>query len=172
MFPCHHWLSRARVSSLSRLHHHRHTTLHRTPLGELSARRRELYLTTNSITKRQTSVPPAVFEPTVPASEQPQTHTLDRLATGSGHGNHTKYKYKYNLWTNYRDLWEKYGEYVIIILSNPIMQGDNVVKTPVYLISVFSFVISKDMDKFWNYLDTCRLPSPLTVNDKSVLVDM
>jgi hypothetical protein len=52
------------------------------------------------------------------------------------------------------------------------MQGDNVVKTPVYLISIFSFVISKDMDKFWNYLDTCRLPSPLTVNDKSVLVDM
>ena len=29
-------------------------------------------------------MPPAGFEPTIPASEQPQTHALDRAATGIG----------------------------------------------------------------------------------------
>ena len=65
---------------------------------------------------------------------------------------------------------EKYGEYFIINLLSLIMQGDNVVTTPGCLISVFSFIISKGVDKLWNYLDTCRLASRLTVNDKSVLV--
>ena len=32
----------------------------------------------------QTSMPPAGFEPTIPASERPQTHALDRGATGIG----------------------------------------------------------------------------------------
>jgi hypothetical protein len=27
-------------------------------------------------------MPPAEFEPTIPASERPQTHALDRTATG------------------------------------------------------------------------------------------
>jgi len=31
---------------------------------------------------RQTSIPPAGFEPTIPARERPQIHTLDRAATG------------------------------------------------------------------------------------------
>jgi hypothetical protein len=31
---------------------------------------------------RQTSMPPAVFEPATSTSERPQTHTLDRTATG------------------------------------------------------------------------------------------
>jgi hypothetical protein len=30
----------------------------------------------------QTSMPPGGFEPAIPASEQPQTHALDRAATG------------------------------------------------------------------------------------------
>jgi hypothetical protein len=34
--------------------------------------------------KRKTSMPPAGFEPTVPASELPQTHALERAATGIG----------------------------------------------------------------------------------------
>ena len=50
----------------------RHTTLVRIPLDERSARRRDL--TTHNTHKRQTSMPPAGFEPTIPASEQPQTH--------------------------------------------------------------------------------------------------
>ena len=29
-------------------------------------------------------MPPARFEPTIPASERPQTHTLERAATGIG----------------------------------------------------------------------------------------
>jgi hypothetical protein len=33
---------------------------------------------------RQTSMPPAGFEPAIPASERPQTHALDRAATGIG----------------------------------------------------------------------------------------
>jgi hypothetical protein len=60
----------------------RHTTLGRTPLHEWSARPTDLYLTTHSIHKTQTSMPPAVFEPRIPSSEQPQTHVLGRTATG------------------------------------------------------------------------------------------
>jgi hypothetical protein len=60
----------------------RHTTLGTTPLDERSARRRELYLTAHKTHNRQTSTPPAEFEPTIPASERPQTHALDLAATG------------------------------------------------------------------------------------------
>jgi hypothetical protein len=62
----------------------RHTTVGRTPLDEWSAPRRDLYLTTHNTHKRQTSMPSAGFEPTIPASERPQTHALDRAATGIG----------------------------------------------------------------------------------------
>jgi len=54
----------------------RHTTVSRTPLNDWSARSRDLYLTTHSTHKRQTGRPPAGFEPTIPASERPQTHSL------------------------------------------------------------------------------------------------
>ena len=37
-----------------------------------------LYLTTNTIHNRQISMPPAEFEPAIPASEWPQTHALDQ----------------------------------------------------------------------------------------------
>ena len=43
----------------------RHTTLGRTPLDERSAKRRHLYLTTHNTHSRQTSMPPAGFEPAV-----------------------------------------------------------------------------------------------------------
>jgi hypothetical protein len=62
----------------------RHTTLGRTPLDEGSARHTDLYLTTHNTQKRQTSMPPPGFKPTIPASERPQTHALDRAATGIG----------------------------------------------------------------------------------------
>jgi hypothetical protein len=42
----------------------------------------ELYLTTHNTYQRQTSMSPAEFEPAIPASEQPQTDSLDRAATG------------------------------------------------------------------------------------------
>ena len=57
----------------------RQTTRGRTTLDEFSARRRDLYLTAHN---RQTSKIPAGFEPAVPANEWPQTHVLDRAATG------------------------------------------------------------------------------------------
>ena len=46
--------------------------------------RRDLYLTTHSSHKRQTSMPAAGFEPAIPACERLQTHALDRAATGIG----------------------------------------------------------------------------------------
>jgi len=57
---------------------YRHTTLGRTSLDEWSARHRDLNLTTQSILKKHTCMPAAGFEPTIPASERPQTDALDR----------------------------------------------------------------------------------------------
>jgi len=39
-------------------------------------------------------MPPAGFEPAMPASERPQTHTLDNAATGIGAKRSMKVKYK------------------------------------------------------------------------------
>jgi hypothetical protein len=60
----------------------RNTTLDRTPLDKWSAWRRDLYLIIQNTHKTQTSMLPAGFEPSIPASERPQTHTLDRADTG------------------------------------------------------------------------------------------
>jgi hypothetical protein len=60
----------------------RNTTLGRTPLEEWSARFRDLYLTTHNTHNRQTSMPPAGFQPAIPVSERLQTHALDRVAAG------------------------------------------------------------------------------------------
>ena len=65
-------------------HTQRRTTVGRTPLDEWSARRRDLYLTTHNIHNRQTSKPPAGFEPTISAGERPHTYALGRSATGTG----------------------------------------------------------------------------------------
>ena len=55
----------------------RHTIFIRTPLDEWSARRTDLYVTKPNTQKGQISMSPAGFEPTIPASEQPQTYALD-----------------------------------------------------------------------------------------------
>jgi len=60
-------------------------TLGRTPLDEGSAPRRDPYQITHNSHKRRTSVPPAGFEPTIPASGRPQTLASDRAATGIGY---------------------------------------------------------------------------------------
>ena len=62
-------------------HTQRRNTVGSTPLGEWSAHRRDLYLTTHNIHNRQTSMAPVGFEPTVSAGERPQTYALDRAAT-------------------------------------------------------------------------------------------
>jgi len=54
----------------------RHTTLGRTPPDELSLRRGDLYLTTHNNHTRQSSAPPAGFEPAIPAIKRPHTHVL------------------------------------------------------------------------------------------------
>jgi len=60
----------------------RHATIGRTPQDEWSSRRRDLCLTTHNTHKKQTSMPPAWFEPAIPASKRPLTDALDRAATG------------------------------------------------------------------------------------------
>jgi hypothetical protein len=49
----------------------RHIIFGATPLDEWSARRRDLYLTTNNTHDRQISMRPAGFESAIPASERP-----------------------------------------------------------------------------------------------------
>jgi hypothetical protein len=77
--------SRCRGFLFSLDHTQTHTTVRRTPLDEASARRRDLYLTTQTLYKRQISMPPVRFEPTIPASPRLQTYALDRAATAVGH---------------------------------------------------------------------------------------
>ena len=62
-----------------------HTSVGRTRLGEWSARRRDLYLTTHKTYQqhRHTPMPPAGFEPANSASKQTQNHALDGAATGT-----------------------------------------------------------------------------------------
>jgi hypothetical protein len=75
------------IIEASRSHSVQHTTLGRTSLDKWSALRRELYLTTHNTHNRQTSIPPAGFEPTIPVSERLQTHAIDRADTGIGCNN-------------------------------------------------------------------------------------
>ena len=71
--------TRAMASSFRRFldRTQRRTAVGRTPLDERSAR-----LTTHNTHNRQTSMPPAEFEPTISAGKRPQTHTLERAVTG------------------------------------------------------------------------------------------
>jgi hypothetical protein len=62
----------------------RHATVGSTPLDESSVHCRDLYLTTHNTHKIQTSMPPAGFEPAIPASVRPHSHASDRAATGIG----------------------------------------------------------------------------------------
>jgi hypothetical protein len=57
----------------------RRSTVGRTPLDEWPARRRDLYLTTHDTHNRQTSLPLLGFEPTISASERPQTYAYPSL---------------------------------------------------------------------------------------------
>ena len=65
-------------------HTPRRTTLGRTPLNQWSARRRGRFMTTHDEHKRRTFMPPAGFEPAIPAMGEPQTYAVDRGANGIG----------------------------------------------------------------------------------------
>ena len=67
-----------------RIYTQRRNTVGRTSLDEGPACRRDLYLTTHNTHNRQTSMPPAGFEPTIPSGERSSTYALDRAATGTG----------------------------------------------------------------------------------------
>ena len=56
-------------------------TFSRAPLDKRSALRRDLYLTTHNIYKRQTSILPAEFEPAVPTGAWPPGSAIIKLAT-------------------------------------------------------------------------------------------
>jgi hypothetical protein len=68
----------ATVPSGSGTPHYRGYT---TTLKHTTARRRDLYLTTHNIHNRQIPMPPAGYEPTIPAIERTQTHALDGQTT-------------------------------------------------------------------------------------------
>ena len=51
-------------------HTQRRSTVGRTPLDELSASRRDLYLTTHDTHNRQISMPPVGFDPQISAGER------------------------------------------------------------------------------------------------------
>jgi len=74
--------------------HSRHTTFGRTPLDEWSARRRDLYLTT----EKQKSMFPMGFETAVPANEGSQIHALHRAASGIGRTASNTPKLKKGVW--------------------------------------------------------------------------
>jgi len=65
-------------------HAKRHITLGMAPLYQLSAHRRDLYLTTLNSHNRKTSILQTGFETTVSAGERPQTHSSYSVATGTG----------------------------------------------------------------------------------------
>ena len=52
--------------------------------GRVISSRRDLSQTKHNTHKKQTSMPPVRFEPTISAGDRPQTHTFDRAATGTG----------------------------------------------------------------------------------------
>ena len=60
-------------------HTRRRSAVGRTPLDELSARRRDLYLTTHDTHNRQISMPPVGFEPKILAGERPAAARLLRF---------------------------------------------------------------------------------------------
>ena len=64
--------------------HHIHTQI---PPDDRSARRRKFYFTTHKTHKRKVLIGHAGFEPVIPASKQPQNHSLDCATTGIGNKN-------------------------------------------------------------------------------------
>ena len=90
---------------------------------DITARRRDLYLTTHNTRNRQTSMPPAGFEPTISASERPQTYALDHAAIGTG---------------------PKYINYTVIA---PLSTRSRLIITPIYFLHCNSTAVVKYIAK-------------------------
>ena len=126
------------------------TTIRRTPLDEWSARSRDPHLTTNNTHNRQTYMPLVGFEPTISASERPQTHALDRAPTGTG----IRFLQKYKVFMSWIFV-PSYGSGVDSHLSKYSKYGKNLntrnglnsfrtVKLPANFQKGWSFFISKE----------------------------
>jgi len=89
----------------------RHTTLGRTHVYVWSVRRRDLYLTTHNTHKSKISTPPAGFEPAIPGCVRPQTHTLDRAATGISSENHIGRINNMCVWRKYKILLDAFAKF-------------------------------------------------------------
>ena len=76
------------------------SALCRTPLDEWSARRTDLYLITYNTPKRQTSMLPTGFEPTISANERPQIDASDRASTVIGNTPPIIYENSRIFWKN------------------------------------------------------------------------
>ena len=88
------------------------TTLGRTPVNEWSAQCRELSLTTHNTHKRQTSMPPAGFKLTIPASKRTLTYTLDCMVTRISY---TKpYCFKFQSEFAWRNQWYKSSTWMMV----------------------------------------------------------
>jgi len=72
------------IIEASRLYSVSHSTFGRTPLNEWSVRLRDLYLTRQNTHNIRISMLLEWFEPRMPASERPQTHTIDGATTEMG----------------------------------------------------------------------------------------
>jgi hypothetical protein len=82
-FPWHNSPQWARDSSLSRLHTQIRHTRYDSPRRVIGPSQRPLPDNTQNSQEKDIH-PSAGFEPAIPTSEQPQTHALDRAATGIG----------------------------------------------------------------------------------------
>jgi len=82
--PLDEWSARRRDLYLTTHKNSQQTDIHRTPLYKWSVRRRDLYLTTHNTHNKHRSKPSVGFEPKVSADERPQTHALVRAVTGTG----------------------------------------------------------------------------------------
>jgi len=67
------------ILGVSRSQSFRNTSLGRNLVDERLAGRRELYMPTHNIHKRQKSMTQGEFKPAVPANERPHTQALDRV---------------------------------------------------------------------------------------------
>jgi hypothetical protein len=85
--------------TLNDTHTHTHTHTSQGSSGRVIGPSRDLYLTAHSSHKRQRAMAPLGFETAIPASEQPQTHALDRAATGIGGTDYRPRKTSLNLVT-------------------------------------------------------------------------
>jgi hypothetical protein len=79
------------IVEISRSHTVIHTTVGRTSLDEGPAHRNGLYLTTHNVQNRQTTRPPAGFEPVIPASEWLQIHVSNVFTVISKFRHDTQY---------------------------------------------------------------------------------